>query len=238
MDVKAFFLYPYAMPIKDWNEDDRPREKLIANGPEACSVAELIAILITNGTPERSAVQLGRDIMTLANNDLINFTRLTTREIESIKGIATAKSSIIRAAQELGKRISASSFGQTVKLLNSKSIYELMRDLRTLTHEEFWALYTQNSGILVRKTKISQGSGGCTKPDFKLILANAFEVNATRIILCHNHPGATCYPSQGDINRTNNLAKICNQLEDLTVIEHVIIAGDSYYSFCDEGLIG
>ena len=225
------------MPIKDWNEDDRPREKLIANGPEACSVAELIAILITNGTPERSAVELGRDIMSLANNDLINFTRLSTKDIESIKGIGSAKSSIIRAAQELGKRISSASFGQTVKLLSSQSVYDLMRDMRTLTYEQFWALYTQNSGILVRKTKISQGSGGCTKPDFKLILSNAFEVNATRIILCHNHPGGTCTPSQGDIDLTDSLANICKQLQDLTVIEHIIIAGDSYYSFCDEGLI-
>ena len=224
------------MAIKEWNEYERPREKLIANGPGACSVAELIAILITNGTSNRSAVDLGNDVMKKADYNLMKFTRLTKSEIEEVEGIGPAKSTIIRAAQELGRRIAAATPPPEVKLMSSKDVYESMKFLRDLTHEEFWVLFCNTSGRFIRRQSISRGSGNNVGVDFKEILRYAFECNASRIILCHNHPGGTCYPSQEDINLTHNFKKICNLL-NIELPEHVIIAGDSYYSFCDEGTI-
>lgn len=224
------------MPIKDWNEDDRPREKLIANGPEACSVAELIAILITNGTANRSALDLANHVMKMADYNLMKFTRLTRSEIEQVEGIGPAKSTIIRAAQELGRRIAAATPPTEVKLLSSKDVFESMKFLREKPHEEFWVIYCNISGQFIRRQQIGKGASNVVVVDFKEILRYAFECNAGRIILCHNHPGGTCRPSQEDISLTQDLKKICKLLR-IDLPEHIIIAGDSYYSFCDEGLM-
>ncbi len=234
--VETFFYILLPMPIKDWNEDDRPREKLIANGPEACSVAELIAILITNGIGNRSALDLANDLMKQADYNLMKFTRLTRSEIEKVDGIGPAKSTIIRAAQELGRRIAAATPPAEVKLLSSKDVYESMKFLREKPHEEFWVIYCNTSGLFIRRQQIGKGASNTVAVDPKEILRYAFECNAGRIILCHNHPGGTCRPSQEDIMLTQELQKICHLLK-IDLPEHVIIAGDSYYSFCDEGLI-
>ena len=225
------------MPIKDWNENDRPREKLIVQGADACSVADLLAILMTNGTATRSAVDLANDVMKMAENNLVKFTRLTKTELEKVEGIGPAKSTILRAAQELGRRIAAATPPPAVKLSSSKSVYEAMRFLRDLSHEEFWVLLCKSNGLFIRRERINKGTSSNVAVDFKEILRYAFECNAGRIILCHNHPGGTCCPSQEDIVLTTNFVKVCKMLE-IDMPEHVIIAGDSYYSFCDEGLIG
>ncbi|MCQ2974903.1 MAG: DNA repair protein RadC [Bacteroidales bacterium] len=224
------------MPIKDWNEDDRPREKLISQGPESCSVAELIAILITNGSKKKSAVELGREIMQLCNNNLMNFTRLTQATIESVDGIGPAKSTIIRAAQELGRRIASASFDNETKLLTGKAIADNMKFLREYNHEEFWALYCDGGGKLLRRVKIASGDSNSVNVDYKQILQYAFHEGARRILLCHNHPAGSNHPSNQDIDLTNGFIKICKLL-NIDMPEHIIIAKDGYYSFRDNDLI-
>ncbi len=224
------------MPIKDWSEDDRPREKLMSNGAEACSVAELIAILITNGTRSKSAVQLGEDIMKACDNNLVMLVRSTMENYQSVDGIGPAKACIIKAAAELGRRIHLASLGESIRLNAPQEVYSVMQFLRFESHEEFWALYTQNSGFLVQKTKVGEGSGGNVVVDTRKLVLNAITSNATRVILCHNHPGGTQRPSTQDLDLTDQIAAALKPLK-ISVVEHLIIAGDSYYSFLENNLL-
>ncbi len=224
------------MPIKDWSEDDRPREKLMNQGAEACSAAELIAILITNGSRKKSAVELGADIMKLFDNNLINFVRGSLSEYKDVDGIGPAKACIIKAAAELGRRIALANVGEDVIINTTEAAYRLMRDLRQIPHEEFWAIYTNNSGKLIRRYKVAEGSAGNVPVDIAKIIRQAINVNATRIILCHNHPGGSMRPSNEDIHLTRDIQTVCKCL-NISVIEHVIIAGDQYYSFLENDLL-
>ncbi len=225
------------MPIKDWSEDDRPREKLMNQGAEACSAAELIAILITNGSRNKSAVELGADIMKKFDNNLINFVRGSLDDYQDgIEGIGPAKACIIKAAAELGRRIGLANVGEDVIINTTEAAYSLMRDLRQISHEEFWTIYTNNSGKLIRRYKVAQGSGGNVPVDIARIIRQAINVNATRIILCHNHPGGSMRPSNEDIQLTRDIQTVCKCL-NISVIEHIIIAGDHYYSFLENDLL-
>ncbi len=225
------------MPIKDWSEDDRPREKLMSQGAEACSAAELIAILITNGSRKKSAVELGADIMKKFNNNLVEFVRGSIDDYQDgIDGIGPAKACIIKAAAELGRRIGLANIGSDVIVNTTEAAYNLMRDLRQISHEEFWAIYTNNSGKLLRRYKVAEGTGGNVPVDIARIVRQAINVNATRVLLCHNHPGGSMRPSNEDIQLTRDIQTVCKCL-NICVVEHIIIAGDQYYSFVENDLL-
>lgn len=224
------------MPIKDWNEDDRPREKLMTKGADSCSTAELIAILITNGSKEKSAVQLGEDILKQSKFSLAEFARKNINDYQGVSGIGPAKACIIKAAAELGNRIRIATLTQDVQINTTEAAFELMRDLRDVMHEEFWTVYTNNSGKLLSRFKVAEGSGGNVPVDIAKIIRQAINVNATRIILCHNHPGGSMRPSNEDIHLTRDIQTVCKCL-NINVIEHIIIAGDKYYSFLENDLL-
>lgn len=228
------------MPIKDWSEDDRPREKLMNQGAEACSAAELIAILITNGYKgkdgTKSAVELGCEIMKMFNNNLISFVRGSLDEYTEVDGIGPAKACIIKAAAELGRRIALAGVEEDIIINTTEAAYRLMRDLRQISHEEFWAIFTNNSGKLIRRYKVAEGSGGNVPVDIARIVRQAINVNATRVLLCHNHPGGSLRPSNEDIQLTRDIQTVCKYLS-ISVIEHIIIAGDKYYSFLENDLL-
>ena len=225
------------MPIKDWSEDDRPREKLMNRGAESCSSAELIAILITNGSRNRSAVELGTDILKKFDNSLLKFAGAKLEDYqEGIEGIGPAKACIIKAAAELGRRIGLANVGSDLAVNSSEAAYNLMRDLRLMSHEEFWAIFTNNSGKLIRRYKVAEGSGGQVPVDIAKIVRQAININATRVILCHNHPGGSMRPSAQDIQLTKDIQTVFRCL-NITVVEHIIIAGDGYYSFLDNGIL-
>jgi DNA repair protein RadC len=224
------------MPIKEWSEDDRPREKLITNGAEACSVAELLAILITNGTRSKSAVQLGIDIMNACGNNLVALVRSSMDIYQGVEGIGPAKACIIKAAAELGRRIHLASLGETIKVNSPEDAYNVMSFLRFSSKEEFWILCTNNSGMMVHKAKVGDGSGGEVMVDFRKIASHAISCNATRIILCHNHPGGSNRPSAQDIDVTREIIALMKPLR-ISVVEHIIVAGDTYYSFLENDIL-
>lgn len=224
------------MPIKDWSEDDRPREKLINHGAESCSTAELLAILMTNGTRTRSAVELGEEVLKNCENNLVMFVRSTMEAYQDVVGIGPAKACIIKAAAELGRRIHMASLGEVIKINSPETAYEVMQFLRFKGSEEFWALFTNNSGMLIQKTQVGTGNGRTVPVDFRKLASQAISCNATRVILCHNHPGGSRVPSKEDISLTQDIKKMMKHI-DVDVVEHIIITGDSYFSFTDEGLI-
>ena len=228
------------MPIKDWSEDDRPREKLMSQGAEACTVAELLAILITNGvrckSGYKSAVQLGEDVMNACDNNLIWLVRNSMATYQSVDGIGPAKACIIKAAAELGRRIHIANLGERVRINSPETAYTLMQGLKFKATEEFWAIFTNNSGMMLQKVKIGDGNAGNVLVDLRKLTLNALNCDASRIILCHNHPGGSNYPSPQDINLTNDIKALMNKI-NISVVEHIIIAGDSYYSFMENKLV-
>jgi len=224
------------MPIKDWSEDDRPREKLISKGVDSCTSAELLAILMTNGSREKSAVQLGEEILKKCNYSLADFARASIDVYKEVKGIGDAKACIIKAAAELGNRIRLATLSEDIIVNKPETVFRLMGDLRDVTHEEFWCVFTNNAGKLISRSKIAQGNGSNVTVDVGKVVQKALNANCTRLILCHNHPGGSTRPSTDDIQLTRDIQTVCRVLR-ITVVEHLIIAGDSYYSFLENDLL-
>ena len=223
--------------IKDWNEDDRPREKLMAQSKAALTDAELVAILIGSGNREESAVALSQRILASANNNLDTLGKFSVKELMQFKGIGEAKAISIVAALELGRRRKESGPAQLKKITSSQSVFHLMQPiLGDLPHEEFWVIYVNNSNKVLRKLQLSKGGITGTLVDVRLAFKSALEIGAVAIILIHNHPSGTLKPSTADKNLTDKI-KTAGLSLDVKVLDHIIITEDSYFSFADEGLI-
>ncbi len=223
--------------IKNWAVEDRPREKLLSKGIHVLSDTELIAILIGSGSRENSAVELARKILNSVNNNLHELGKLSVSDLQEIKGIGKAKAISVLAALELGKRRKLEDVIQKHKITGSKDVYEFFYPLLVdLPHEEFWVLILNRSNSIIDKYKISQGGIAGTVIDVRLILKRAINKLASSIILCHNHPSGNLSPSEADIKITKKLND-ASQLVDIKVLDHIIIGGNSYYSFLDEGTL-
>lgn len=225
------------LSIRNWALEDRPREKLMAGGTQQLSNAELIALLIGSGTREVSAVELARQVLHLAGNNLDKLGKYSVNDLTKLKGIGQAKAISIVAALELGRRRKLVDTPDLPKITSSNEVFNLMFPLLgDLTYEEFWVLLLNRSNKVTEKRKISQGGITGTVTDIRLILKMAIDSLSTSIILCHNHPSGNLQPSEADINITRRL-KEASSLMDIAVLDHIIIAGKSYYSFADEGTI-
>lgn len=221
-------------PIKDWSEDDKPREKLMLKGKDALSDAELLAILIGSGSRNETAVALSQRI--LASVDSLNsLGKMSINQLINFKGIGEAKAITIIAALELGRRRRAEEMVELTKITSSKIVFEMMQPLiGELPHEEFWVLFLNNSNSVISKTQLSKGGITGTIVDVRLIFKLAFENRATGLILCHNHPSGTTVPSEADREITKKI-KSAGESLDVKVLDHLIITETKYYSFVDEG---
>lgn len=222
--------------IKSWSENDRPREKLIQKGRGALTDAELLAILIGSGTPNESAVDLSRKILTGSGDSLSELGKLSLNQLKSFKGIGEAKAVSIIAALELGRRRRSEEALEKKKISSSTSVFELMQPLiGELPHEEFWIIYLNNSNKVIESIQLSKGGITGTIVDVRLALKKALEVGATALILAHNHPSGNLNPSAADKQLTQKL-KLAGESLDIKVLDHIIITEKSYFSFADEGL--
>lgn len=225
------------MTIKEWSEEDRPREKLFLKGPSALSDTELIAILFRTGTSNNSAIDLARYLLTKVDNNLEKLSKLSIKELTKIKGVGTTKAVTLIAALELGKRINAFSVKEENKINCSYDVYKYFQPILSgLSHEEFWIIALNNSNVIVDKFKVSQGGLSKTIIDVRIILKKVIESLATSIILCHNHPSGNVEPSDADIQITNKIVDSSNIL-DIKVLDHIIFSDKKYFSFADQGLI-
>lgn len=223
--------------IKDWAEDDQPREKLVNKGRETLSDAELLAILISTGTKEMSAVELGRNLLQKVNNNLADLSKLTIKEMMKNKGIGLAKAVSIVAALELGMRRRAAEVPVKQQVNSSRDAFEMMYpSLADLIYEEFWVLMLNHAHKKISLHQISEGGQAGTVVDPKKIFKLALEQNASKIILCHNHPSGNLRPSDADIKLTEKIKNAGIMLE-IPVLDHLIIGDDNYYSFADNGLL-
>ncbi|MCD6543246.1 MAG: DNA repair protein RadC [Flavobacteriaceae bacterium] len=227
--------YKNSFTIKQWNEDDRPREKLQKKGKVALSDAELIAILIGSGNREESAVELSKRILSSIDNSLNKLGKLSVTNLTKFKGIGEAKAISIITALELGRRRRLEEALEKQKISSSKSVFEVMQPIiGELQHEEFWIIFLNNANKIQLKTQMSKGGITGTLVDTRLIFKQALELAATGLILCHNHPSGTLKPSTSDINLTNKIKK-GGEVLDIKVLDHLIITEKEYYSFADEG---
>ena len=224
---------PEKKSIKDWAEDDRPREKMLNKGKSALSDAELIAILIGSGTPNCSAVELARDILNSAGNNLVSLSNLTLKDLMQHKGIGEAKAISIAAALELGKRRRGADALKKRTVASSMEAYEhFLLHIDDTCKEHFLVLFLDQANHPLKIEHISDGGITCTVADPKIIYKKALELNATGIILCHNHPSGNPLPSQEDKKLTKKICEAGNLL-DIKVMDHIIIGEERYYSFRD-----
>ncbi len=223
--------------IKSWAEDDRPREKLLSKSRKALSDAELLAIVIGSGTSDQTAVEVSRTILNSVSNNLCELARLSIMELMRFKGIGNAKASNIMAVMELGRRRRLSEGLKKNMVSCSRDAYEIMAPIiGDLTYEEFWLILLNRGHRIQRTICVSEGSVSGTVADPKKIFKIALEYNASALILCHNHPSGLVKPSPND-HRITKKCKEAGAFLDLPVLDHLIVANDSFFSFADEGLL-
>ncbi len=227
------------LSINKWAEDDRPREKLMKLGAEALSNAELLAILIGSGSPQESAVDLMKRILSDCNNNLNSLGKMSIAELTSgrYKGMGPAKAVTVIAACELGKRRQAEKAEERKKLDSATAIYEYMHPkMQDLSEEEAWVLLMNQNYKLIKSVRLSHGGITETAVDIRLAIKNALLCNATVIALCHNHPSNNAHPSRDDDRLTQSMKNACETMR-LHFLDHIIITDGKYYSYCEEGKI-
>lgn len=223
--------------IKNWSQDDQPREKLRDKGRASLSDAELVAILIGSGNRDESAVDLCKRILASVDNNLSELGKLSIRQLMEFKGIGEAKAISIAAALELGRRRRGEEALEKKKITSSTSVFELMQPIiGDLPHEEFWIVYLNNSNKVLLKKQESKGGITGTLVDVRLVLKKALEVGATSLILAHNHPSGTLMPSNADKQLTLKLKNAAESI-DIKVLDHLIVTEKAYFSFADDNLL-
>jgi len=224
-------------PITAWSTMDKPREKMMAKGKQALSDAELIAILMGSGNTKETAVDLAKRILSDNKNNLIELSRKTIADLTKYNGIGEAKAISIIAALELGQRRRQSDVLERNQIKSSCDAFEYMSlYLSDLTHEEFWVLLLNRANQIIAQKAIGKGGLSSTSVDLKTIFKYALDQQASSIILAHNHPSGNTNPSSQDEQLTKKIISAAKIL-DITVFDHLIIAGNTYYSFADQGNI-
>ncbi len=223
--------------IKNWAADDRPREKLLGKGAEVLSNSELIAILINNGSKDKTAVDLAKEVLKLGSDNLNELGKLTLKDFQKIKGIGIAKAITIAAALELGRRRQAASTLDKTVIQTSKDIAHYLKAmLKDFTYEVFAVLFLNKANKINHFEIISRGGITATVADPRIILKKALEQDATSIVLSHNHPSGSLKPSRADEEITKKIKEAAGYL-DIRVIDHIIVSEEGYYSFADDGIL-
>lgn len=222
--------------IKDLPSEDRPREKLMKNGAHYLTEVELLAILIRNGTKEKSALDLAKDIIKQFTN-LANLAKTDVYALAKIKGIGLVKAVSIVAALELGKRIMAAD-GLALTSINSPiDIAKILSPLlRYENKEQFYVLLLNIKNKLIGLEKISEGTLNATIAEPREVFARAITRNAAALIIAHNHPSGDSSPSQEDRNTTTRMCT-AGEILGIKVLDHIIVGNGNYYSFKEKSLI-
>jgi len=228
----------YGKPgIKSWAVEERPREKLLIRGISALTDGELIAILISSGNSNETAVELSRRILETVHFNLHELGKLNSDELQRFRGIGEAKAVTLIAAMELGRRRNQSEALENGQVKGSKDAANFLRpEIGDLAHEEFWVLFLNRQNKVVDKQRLSQGGMTGTVIDVRMVLKLALEKHATSLIFGHNHPSGNLEPSDADKKITHQL-KEAAALMEIPVIDHLIVTQAGYFSFADEGLL-
>lgn len=226
------------MKIKELCMDERPREKMMAKGADSLSNAELMAILLRTGTGKMNVIDVAREALKSADNKLCGIASMPWEKLCRISGIGPSKAVTLAAAFEIGRRCAGESAVESRSAIASpRTVFRMMLPvLKDLDHEECWVLYLNRANFLISKEKVSSGGLDSTTLDSRTIVRKAIEKKASGIILVHNHPSGSAMPGTADINSTKQLDRILKTCE-ISLIDHVVIAENSFYSFADEELV-
>lgn len=228
----------YKNSIKLWAVEDRPRAKMVERGRKHLTNAELLSILLGSGSPNESAVALARRIIQHTGNNLNNLSKMSIDELKSFRGVGPAKAALISAALELGIRRQATPLESKPQISCSEDSYKvLLADLMDLPHEEFVVLLLNQANRVIDRVFISVGGVAGTVVDvkkvFRAVMGNPLVAG---IVLGHNHPSDNLNPSKADIDITKKIKEAGKYL-DIAVLDHIIVAGNTYTSLADEGLM-
>ncbi len=227
----------YRSRITDWPEDERPREKLLALGPDHLSNSELLAILFRTGSRQATAVDLAKTVL-LHYGDLHRLAQMDFREFFKLKGIGPAKALTLAATFEIARRIAALPNRQKLKITSPEVVFQKFGPrFATYKKEVFAVLLLNSANILLREYKVSEGTLNASLVHPREVFQPAIVDSAASVILLHNHPSGEIEPSAQDRNITYRLVE-AGKLLDIPVLDHIIIGGENYFSFKDEGLIG
>ncbi|MBL7773266.1 MAG: DNA repair protein RadC [Chitinophagaceae bacterium] len=224
--------------IKEWSEEDRPREKLLLEGPPALSNTELLAILINTGTAQRTAIDIAQELLSQCGNNLVELGKQDLRQLQQVKGIGSKKAITVLAALELGKRRQKANSLEHPRLDTSVKVFEVLQPyFMDKKWEEFYVLYMNHANKLIYIHLLHSGGVASVQIDVRLIFKKAFEFPAvTRMIVAHNHPSGDLKPSEADKNVTRRIRDL-SALFEIKLADHLIIHENTYYSFHDEGLL-
>lgn len=222
-------------PMKEWLSEEQPREKLQQQGRKSLTNSELLAIVIRSGTPKLSALDIAKQVLDSVNNDLNLLSRKSIEELIRFPGLGKAKATEILAVMELVRRKQQSKIQERATIKCSGDAYSLLSPIfMDLEHEEFYAIYLSRGNRVIKTAQISRGGVSGTVADGKLIFNYGLETKASGIILAHNHPSGNVSPSVADVHLTNSLKKFGDYI-DVQILDHIIVTGNNYFSFADEG---
>ena len=223
--------------IKNWPESDRPRERLLSQGPEPLSDAELLALILRTGNAAdgTTAVDQARSLITRFG-DLRSLAAATTTELCQQSGIGPAKAAEIQALFELAKRFVCSDIKPGERFTSSREVFTHFHErLRHRKKEVFISLLLDSKNRLIREIQVSEGSLNASIVHPREVFAPVIRESAAAVLFVHNHPSGDPEPSREDIELTDRLRE-AGQLMGVRVLDHIIIGNGSYTSFCDKGL--
>ncbi|WP_285268732.1 RadC family protein [Kaistella rhinocerotis] len=225
------------MSLKFLAEDDRPREKFLFKGKNALSDAELLAIIMGSGSRDESAVELARKILQSVENNWHHLSRLQIADLMKFKGIGEAKAISIAAALEIGRRRAAQEIPERTQIKSSNDIFLLLSPfLSDLQTEEFWAIFLNQNNRVLGKSQLSSGGINQSVVDVRILFKAAIDQFATALVIAHNHPSGNLKPSTEDVKITKQIAE-AGKILNIQLLDHVIIAQNSYFSFADESML-
>lgn len=229
------------LTIKDWEDEDKPREKMMAKGKKELTNAELIGIVLGSGTPGTTAVDLAKELLRHTSEGLTPLTQMEITDFMKFHGIGPAKAVTLTAALELGRRMTNEKRNAEETLItDSATLYEhIHTQIDDLDREKFMVVYINSRGKVLSTQCISQGGITCTIVDLRTIFKYAVTLNAVSIALAHNHPSGNLKPSREDESLTKRIVDAA-KLFDIRVLDHIIVGvgameNGNYYSFRDNG---
>lgn len=225
------------LAIPEWSVEDRPREKYAAHGASALSNAELIAILLRTGNATESAVDMAKRLLASCENQLNVLADKTLLQLTETKGIGQAKATTLMAAFELCKRMRAERISIAQHIRRTQDVIEIMQDkIARLRHEEFWVIYLNQASKILKISQVGRGGLNNTAVDVRLIIQESILLEATNLIVCHNHPSGSVRPSNQDKALTIQIREAAKLLS-IQLTDHVILHKNMYFSFAEEGLL-
>ena len=225
----------FSLTLKEWADEDKPREKMLDKGKKELTNAELLAILLRSGLKGKTVVEVAKEVLTSSGNSLTTLSQMDFKQLSSIKGVGAAKATTLMAALELGWRMQGEiNKDKELVISNSDDLFNYMKStLVNLDHEEFWAVYLNASWYYLGCDRVTSGTGNSTTFDVRRVVKCAIDRGAFAVAVVHNHPSGNPKPSRADIVHTRELSDACTRF-DLSLLDHVVVSDDSFYSFHED----